>query len=83
MRAQHSVGAHHESDLVQDRAGELVQQRGQKRPISRGEPYSRAAQLPFQDGQLVAEGTYKARRAVRAMRAATCRSRDLALYRVP
>jgi hypothetical protein len=54
--AQHGLGAHQQPDLVWYVAGNSVQQGSKVGPVGRGEPGGRAVQLPFEDGDLVAQG---------------------------
>jgi len=46
---------HQEPEPAEDVAWEAVQQGGQERPVGGGEPRPGRAELPFQDGDLVAQ----------------------------
>jgi hypothetical protein len=54
--AQYGLGSYQQPDLAQHGAGESVQQCGEQRSISGGEPNPLAVQLALKDGDLVAEG---------------------------
>jgi hypothetical protein len=53
--AQHGLRADQQPDVTRHVSGQPVQQRGEKRPISRGEADSFAVQVPFEDRELVPE----------------------------
>jgi hypothetical protein len=53
--AQHGLRTDQQPDAAQHVARQPVQQRGEKRPISRGEPDLLAVQVPFGDRDLVPE----------------------------
>jgi hypothetical protein len=53
--AQHGFRAHQQPDAAQHVARKAVQQGGEERSVGRCELRSLAAQLPFEDGELVAE----------------------------
>ena len=53
--AQHGLGADQQPEAAQHVAGEPVQQRGEQRPVGRGEPDLLAVQVPFEDRDLVAQ----------------------------
>ncbi|MER6009867.1 hypothetical protein [Streptomyces bluensis] len=53
---QHRIGAHQQPHLAQHATRETVQQRGQERPVARGEPCSLLAELAFQHHELMAQG---------------------------
>ena len=55
MPARDCVGAHQQSDAAEHVAVQPVRQGGQERPVGRGEPGFVAVQLPFEDGDLVAQ----------------------------
>ena len=51
--AQHCVGPDQQPEPSEHAAREPVQQGGQERPVSKGEPRPDRTQLPFQDRDLV------------------------------
>jgi hypothetical protein len=52
---QHRVRPDQQSEPAEQVAREAVQQGGKERPIARGEPRRRRAQLPLQDRDLMAQ----------------------------
>ncbi|MEQ4304407.1 hypothetical protein ABNF97_24020 [Plantactinospora sp. B6F1] len=54
MPAHHGFRADQQPQAVQHVARQSVQQGGQPRPVSWGEPYPFAVQLPLEDHDLVA-----------------------------
>jgi hypothetical protein len=53
--AQYGLRTDQQPNAAQHVARQPVQQRGRKRPISRGEPDPLAMQVPFEDGDLMPE----------------------------
>jgi hypothetical protein len=53
--AQYGLGAYEQPDAAQHVAGESAEQRGEERPVGRGEADLLAVQLSLEDGELVAQ----------------------------
>lgn len=56
MPAQDRVWLDQQPEPAEDGSGEAVQQGGQEGPVGGGEPRPVTSQLPFQDGDWVAQG---------------------------
>jgi hypothetical protein len=54
--ARHGFGGYQQPALAKHGAGESMQQRGEQRSVSAGEPDPPAVQLTLQDHDLVAQG---------------------------